>query len=243
MGRFEDAQELVDHAREDLAKIGKVYAESLEAKEVKGRLLVEIKNLLENLRSALDFTARGLFEKYGTSTKVDPNIYFPYARLNQDRATFEKSKRIDTCIPGLSTSRADIADRLLAMQHFSAPSNRWLPEFMDLNNENKHKRLTPQTRRETKELRISSGGASISMGEGASISMGAGTSISFGSGSIIRGGQVFDVNRPPRVEGPASAEVIRWISFHFDTTGQPVMPFLDTAVKGVAAILSELRKL
>lgn len=242
MGLFEDAQALVDHAREDLAKIGKVYSESLEAKEVKGHLLVEIKNLLENLRSALDFAARGLFEKYGTSTKSDPNIYFPYARLDQDRAAFEKSKRIEACIPGLLASRPDIVDRLLAMQHFAAPSNRWLPEFMDLNNENKHERLTAQTRRETKELRISSGGASISMGEGASISMGAGTSISFGSGGIIRGGQVFDVNRPPRVEGPASVEVIRWISFHFDATGQSVIPFLETAVKGVGGIVAELRK-
>jgi hypothetical protein len=51
MGRFEDAKELVDHARDDLAKIGKMYSEALEAKEVKGRLLVEIKNLLENPRA------------------------------------------------------------------------------------------------------------------------------------------------------------------------------------------------
>ena len=243
MASFDDARELLSHARHEFPKIRKAYAESLEAKEVKRPLLVEIKNLLENLRSALDFAARGVFELHGSSTQAKRNIYFPYARLDQNRTDFEKSKRIETCIPGLTRSRPDIVDAFMEMQHFGARAYPWLPEFMDLNNENKHERLTPQTRRETKELRISSGGTSISMGEGTSISMGPGTSISFGGRGVIRGGQVFDVNRPPRVEGPASVEVIRWVSFHFDSNGQPVISFLETAGEGVQSIVDELRKL
>ena len=81
---------------------------------------------------------------------------------------------------------------------------------MDLNNENKHERLTPQTRKETKELRISSGGTSIGLGQGASIEMGQGTSIQMGE-AIIPGGQRIDVNNPPVVHGKGHSEVITWV--------------------------------
>jgi len=240
MGYFEDAAALVEHARGELPKIKKAYDESLEAQEVKSYLLVEIKNFLENLRSALDFSARGLFERFGQSPKSDPNIYFPYARLGQSRPDFEKSKRIDTCIPGLTSSRPDIVSILMEIQHFGTKGYRWLPEFMELNNQNKHEKLTPQTRQESKELRIASGGAMISLGEGASISLGHGASIGIGS-AVIPGGQVIDVSRPPVVLGPATVNRIRWVSFLFESNGRPVLPFLQTVVDGVAAIVEELR--
>jgi len=123
------------------------------------------------------------------------------------------------------------------LQHFGSNGHKWLPAFMDLTNENKHQRLTPQERRESKELRISGGGASMSLGQGASISVGSGASISIG-GAIIRGGQSFDVNRPPLVEG-GRVDVITWISFHFDN-GEPVIPLLEAALQGVRQIVNEL---
>jgi hypothetical protein len=110
---------------------------------------------------------------------------------------------------------------------------------MELTNENKHQRLTPQVRKETKELRISGEGASMSLGEGTSISIGQGAFISIG-GSIIPGGQSFDVNRPPQVKG-GKAEVITWVSFHFETNDQPVIPFLENVLDGVRNIVTDLR--
>lgn len=243
MACFDDARELLAHAQAKLPEIEGEYVASLEAKEVKGALLVEIKNVLENLRSSLDFAARGLFERYGSSAGKAPNIYFPYARLNQDRAAFETSGRIENCIPGLTAARPDVVLALTEAQHFGETANLWLPEFMDLNNENKHERLTPQTRSETKELRVSSGGTQISMGEGASISMGSGTSISLGGAGVIRGGQTFGANRPPRVAGPTTVEVVTWVSFCFDSNGRPVVPFLAAAVEGVGSIVGELDEL
>ena len=97
---------------------------------------------------------------------------------------------------------------------------------MDLKNENKHERLTPQVRTESKELRISGGGASIGIGEDASISIGPGASISIG-GAVITGGQTFGVGNPPRVEG-GKVETITWVSFNFDSTGQPVLRLLES---------------
>lgn len=238
MGAFDDANELIRHAEGDLVKIREAYDASLHAQEVSGTLRVQIKNFVENLRSALDFAARGLFEKYGSSPKTNPKIYFPYAKATQDRPTFEKSGRIEACIPGISASRPDVVQALLEMQHFGSHGYTWLPDFMNLTNENKHERLTPQVRRESKELRISGGGASIGIGEGASISIGPGASISVG-GAIIDGGQTLGVGRPPRVRG-GKVETITWVSFIFDSNRRPVLPLLENALKATRQIVTEM---
>jgi hypothetical protein len=112
---------------------------------------------------------------------------------------------------------------------------------MELTNENKHERLTPQVRKESKELRISGGRASMGIGEGASISVGRGASISIG-GAVITGGQTFGVGRPPRVEG-GTVETITWVSFHFDSNSEPVLPLLESALSGTRRIIENLDKL
>ena len=238
MGAFDDAEELVRHAGQKLADIQKEYERSLNKQRIRATLLVEIKNFFENLRSALDFTAHGIFDQFGSSRKANQRVYFPYSTTGQTRSEFEKTGRIEQCIPGLTASRPDIVQLLLEMQHFGSRGYDWLPDFMALTNENKHQKLTPQVRHETKELRVSGPGASISLGQGASISMGSGTSISLG-GAVIRGGQTIDTNHPPVVEGGRS-DVITWVSFQFEHNGRPVYPFLKLAQKGVSEIVSEL---
>lgn len=240
MSHFDDAAELVRHAKDDLAEVKKAYNESLHDKSIKPALLIKIKNLMENLRSALDFGAHGLFAKHGSSAKAAPRIYFPYATAAQDLAAFRQFNRIEQCIPGI-TAAPNVVATLEGMQHFADSKNRWVPIFMDLNNENKHQRLTPQVRKETKELRITGGGAGISLGQGASISVGAGASISIG-GAIITGGQTFDVNNPPRVRG-GKVEVITWVSFQFESNGEQVLPLLEQATAGVDAFVTQLAAL
>ena len=238
MSAFDDAKSLIQHAEEELPKIRQAYYESLSAKAIGARLLVEIKNICENLRSSLDFAAHGLFDQHCAPTARKPKIYFPYATAKQSRAEFDKNGRIDTCIPGLSVVRPDVVNLLLEMQHFGSKGYKWLPAFMELTNENKHQRLVPQVRMEFKELRISGGGASIALGQGASISLGTGASMSIG-GAVVRGGQTFDVNHPPQVQG-GHVEVITWVSFHFETNGEPVIPFIETSLNGVREIVRAL---
>ncbi len=239
MNQFDDASQLVQYAKKHFAEIEREYHLSLSEKEARFNLLISIKNFMENLRSSLDFTAHGLFQKYGFSASTKLNIYFPYASLNQSKDDFRKSRRIDHCIPGISNRRPDIVEKIESYQHFANPSNRWLPIFMDLNNENKHQQLTPQTRKETKELRISSGGASISMGSGASISMSPGASIKLGN-MIIPGGQNFDANKPPKTIGRGKNELITWVSFHFSVNNEPVLPLLKQSLEGIDRIVGEL---
>jgi hypothetical protein len=120
MSAFDDASDLVEHAEAALPRIREVYETSLKARTIDRSLLVEIKNFFENLRSALDFCARALFEQHGSSKKTKPRIYFPYATADQTREAFEKSGRIEVCIPGLTSSRPDLIRALMEMQHFGA---------------------------------------------------------------------------------------------------------------------------
>jgi hypothetical protein len=114
------------HAEQALPKLTEAYEASLRAKTLDKTLLIEIKNVLENLRSALDFAATGVFEQHGSSSKAKPKIYFPYATADQTRAAFERSRRIDECIPGLTAGRPDIVQLLLEMQHFGSKGYAWL---------------------------------------------------------------------------------------------------------------------
>ena len=57
--------------------------------------------------------------------------------------------------------------------------------------------------------------------------------------AVVRGGQTFDANNPPQVQG-GRVEVITWVSFHFETNGEPVVPFLETSLNGVREIVREL---
>ena len=242
MDYFEDARDLSAHAREILPEIESSYEVSLGEQEIKPELRIRVKNFMENLRSALEYAAHGLFHQYGVSPRKDVKVYFPYAQSTSSLADFRRRKRIDNCIPGLTQSRPDIALKIESYQHFADPRNDWLPIFMELNNENKHQRLIPQTKRETKQLKLSSGGASVSIGQGASISIGPGASMRVG-GMLIPGGQRIDVDNPPLTVGVGKKEVITWVSFHFSTNDAPVMPLLKQALEGVTKIVDELSRL
>jgi hypothetical protein len=239
VSHFDDANHLVQHAREQLAQIQQAYNASLSETEIKPNLLIEIKNFMENLRSGLDFVAHGLFSRHGSSKTSRVQVYFPYSPLNQSRKEFQSSRRVDSCIPGISNSRPDIVAKIEAYQHFAAPNNRWLPLFMDLNNTNKHQQLTPQVRREAKELKISSDGSSMSVGPGAIISIGHGASVRIG-GLVIPGGQSFGLNSPPVTTGRGNKEIVTWVSFHFSANDEPVLPLLRQALEGTDGIIREL---
>lgn len=234
-----DAIELINESKSILAEIRSAYEQSLNDQEIKPKLLIKIKNLMENLRSALDFTAQYLFNRYGKSNG-SPRIYFPYARLELDLKGFRKKNIIQNKIPGLISNRPDIATKIESFQHFASEKNSWLPKFMNLNNENKHQRLTPQTRKEIKQLNIKSknGKTSISLSGGANISIGQGASVEIGD-TIIPSGQTFGAENPPETLG-GSKEIITWVSFEFKDLVEPAYPFLKLALNGCEKIVTEL---
>lgn len=242
MSKFDDAKSLLQHATFKIKEIRLAYDASLNKKAVDPSLLIEIKNFMENLRSALDFSACGLFEKYGSSKKPNPKIYFPYAPLSQGEIEFRMLGRVESSIPGIELGNPEVLTKIESYQHFSEKGFKWLPVFMELNNANKHQQLTPQEKKETRQLNITAGGAAISICEGGSISLPQGASIQMG-GATITGGQVVSVNNLAKTEGPAHQEIITWVSFHFSTNNESVLPFLEKALLGVGEMVDELSQL
>ena len=85
---------------------------------------------------------------------------------------------------------------------------------MDLNNENKHVRLTPQTRQEERVTRAGSSRAESSCyvsGEGRMVIEGSGCI----GGLILPGDQCVTVDQSAVTYGPGTQTVITWISAHF----------------------------
>ena len=104
-------------------------------------MLIKIKSTFEHLMSALDYVAQDLVLKYAPEKKK--KVYFPYAALDTSKEKFIKDKRIDKALPGLREQRPDLIDTIMSMQHFSREGARWFPEFMEINNINKHVHLVP----------------------------------------------------------------------------------------------------
>jgi len=62
---FTEAKALIEHSRGSFENFKSEYDECLRKKTIQKTLLIDIKNILENLRSALDYCSHGLYEKYG----------------------------------------------------------------------------------------------------------------------------------------------------------------------------------
>ena len=61
--RKDQVDALTDHAKVDLAKIEKQYSNSLQKQTIAPTLQIDIKNFMENLRSALDYLAHDIYEQ------------------------------------------------------------------------------------------------------------------------------------------------------------------------------------
>lgn len=138
---LDDAVSLVKDCESNLRSLKQLYETSLKKKEIDDLLLIRVKNNFENLRSALDFCAQAMVMKY--SDKKPKRVYFPYATLNTSKEKFELDNRIAKALPDLKAKRPDLFNIIMAMQHFSHKGAKWFPEFMELNNKNKHTHLVP----------------------------------------------------------------------------------------------------
>lgn len=235
MSRYDDIQAQLQVANATLVAIKKSYQTSLEVKEISPQLKIEIKNYLENLRSVLDYLAKEINERYCTRrTKA----YFPTSC--EDPQAFRR--HIHRYFPGLETTPKGLHEKLESYQPYTTNAPKSLPLFATLVNENKHDRLSPQTRTEKRGLKLDfSGGGGITLGTDAQIT---------GTGRIVSGGHTLDL-RGKVISGDSPAEdlpktikqtVIIWVGFRFDAIDREVLPFLGEALGMVEGIANDLAK-
>lgn len=224
------ARELVRHAREKFPEVRKQYQASLAAHEIRAPLRIDVKNILENVRSALEYAARHLHTAV-LKGSAEAKVYFPIASRGARRVDF--ASLANRAVPGV-VGRPDVIAELAACQEFADTRNGWLPDLATLTNENKHDQLTPQARVETQRVKAE-------IDAGAVIWNPAG--IKFGEGVYIGGVPV-----DPRTQMPVPDSRVRvtretWVDFQFESLKRSVLPFLEECVLGTEGILDRIEKL
>ncbi|RMH34230.1 MAG: hypothetical protein D6690_11080 [Nitrospirae bacterium] len=222
--RRKSVEALIKKCKEAMVDLKRDYEASLQAKEVSEELKVDIKNVLENLRSCLDYVARDVHEKY---VDGDPGrLYFPIRSSVKD---FEQAMAKN--YGGVKTTAPGIYAVFEKVQPFNDP---WLGTFNRLNNDNKHENLVEQTRTETRRVTVSSkgGGGSVSWGSG----------VTFGSGVSVMG-----VPIDPRTQMPVPNSIVEtrveiWVDFKFAENNESVIPFLERSIGRVEQLCDDIYK-
>jgi len=241
MKRYEDVIALVKESKEQHLKVKELYDKALKDNSLDIR--IKVKNLMENLRSALDYTARDIYEDIcrpyrQKSGKTDPkNIYFPYGKSKND---FKAS--IGRFLPDLEILSSFIYKLIESSQPF-LNNDSWLYDFCFINNENKHDKLTPQTRNETETYTVrdhQKGSVSILINN-PNIKI---TSTSQPGKEV----KIFGVPAQFTSEGIKTApsnlkhERTIWVSFVFEGTNINVLNLLNSAVPGVEGLTASIYK-
>jgi len=230
--RKEQVNALIEHAKSGLKSIEIQYKDALENTTIPHPLQIDIKNCMENLRSALDYIAHDIYEKViapqRTAARIPEiiNIYFPYGKTEND---FKSG--VGSSLPELKTISQNLYNIIEAIQPYKAGDN-FLYDFCNILNEKKHNVLTPQIKEIKQGLAMDFGGARIQMGPGSSIS---GTGfIGTGTGGVfLRGDKISGDSPATRISGNVKQTIIKWVSFKFSDTGVEVLPLLKKVIEQV----------
>lgn len=224
MSRKKSIAALITKCRDSMSSLKNDYHASLEAKEVSEELKVDIKNILENLRSCLDYIARDIHDKF--IARAPERLYFPIRHTAN-----EFQQAISRDYSGLDQSAPDVYTIIEQVQPYN---DAWLGKFNRLNNNNKHEDLVEQTRTETKRVTVSSkgGGGSVSWGPG----------VTFGSGVSVMGVPIDPRTQMPVPNSTTDTKVEIWVDFKFRDNNESVIPFLDKSVDKVESVCNSIQE-
>jgi hypothetical protein len=234
-----DTKTIVTAAKNQYENIRKEYDRALQEHTLD--LRIPVKNLMENLRSALDYTAHDIYDicckpARTTAGRPDPrNIYFPYGRIDLDfRAGLGNS------LPDLERLNLAVYRLVESIQPFRC-SDSWLYDFCSILNENKHDKLTAQVRTETETYSVQGEHGSVSI-----IVNNPNIQVTSMPDAI----KIFGVPAQFTSEGIRTATSGRlthkrkkWVAFIFEGSNVNVLGVLDRAVVGIARFVDELYSL
>lgn len=224
--KFNDINAVISKANDILPKIKEEYQKCLREENIPDSLLVDIKDYLGNLRSALDYL---WYKIPGVSTG-----YFPIANSAADFSA--------------KTSNIDQQYLSLLKKYQDYNQNSWIRCFGLFRNKNTHVTLIPQKRSETKEFSVKKTGASDNIATFRGCTFG-------GNGNHISIDGVpmpIDLKSqfPADTQGLDINRII-WVDFLFDGSsispdfpqGISALPFLEKSLSSVLYIIKEIEKL
>jgi len=223
---FMHAYVRVEIAEEDLASVGVLYADALRHQDIPLKLRVRVGQVIESLRSALDYCARELHRRHGMPCK---EVYFPIITPSSDWRGV-----VGRAIPGILGTRPDLAGLMESWQVTKGAQNQWLATLASLAGESKHEQILPLTRRERDGFRM--GGVAI-----------IGGFIKLEKGAVVNSHEVSKSMRldpgqavPDELQGIIDPGVWVDLIWRLDDQVVEVLPFLERALEGVKGIIRAL---
>lgn len=239
MSRKSDVNTIIAAAKEEYEIIRKEYDRALREKSLD--LRVQVKNIMENLRSPLDYMAHDIYEiccqaARTAAGKSDPhNIYFPYGRTEA-----EFKSRIGTSLPDLASTNRGVYDLIASIQPFLCNDN-WLYNLCSILNQKKHDRLKAQERSETETYTVKSEHGSVS-----TIVNNPHVRITSMPGAV----KIFGVPAEftsDRIRTAPSDKLAhnrtKWVAFTFEGSDVNVIGLLDRAVAAIPDFANKLYRL
>ena len=227
MLRYIDVKSLLDHTEQKLEIIKKCYDQALHEKNISDFLRIDIKNVMENLRSALEYMAHDIAQLLpGKRNKV----YFPFGKNQQDF-----SEALKRNLPELQNHSPDIYLLIEGIQLHKC-GNSWLDDLCTTVNQKKHNLLLPQERvtQTTYDIKASDGEVIISAPAG---------EIEAPPGEIAIEG--IPISFDPKTGIPLETDGLNigltiWVSFVFQDTKIQVFPLLVTALEEIKKLSNNL---
>jgi hypothetical protein len=236
ISRKNDIEALISTINSQCLDIESLYRLSLSKKEIDSLLKIKIKNFLENARSILDFCAHDIAGVYQLKSKRG-RIYFPIVAKDKNLKIFEK--HIEDYLTDLKLNNPTLWDYLESIQPYHS-DYVWLGYLVTIANENKHDKLTSQTKEEVPlRLVIECNGGVIKIPRNSYISLGENCSITIGD-KAIPGGQILSPSSEQvRADEGLSVKKEIWVDFKFVINNDETISALELMDK----IRSDLPKI
>jgi hypothetical protein len=236
MSRKGDVNTIIAAAREQYANILKEYVRALREQSLD--LRVPVKNLMENLRSSLDYMAHDVYETCCRAARVAADkadlrkIYFPYGRTE---AEFKSG--VARWLPDLASNNPAVYDLIASIQPFRC-NDIWLYDICSILNEKKHDKLKAQVRSETETYTVESEQNSVSTivnDPNVKVTSMPGAVKIFGVPAEFTGKSI-----KTAASDKLTHKCTRWVAFTFEGSNVNVIAMLDKAVVGITDFANKL---
>lgn len=232
---FDDSIACLAVARELIGEIQAMTQESITDIRLMPLLKVKIKNCLENCNSPLDYVAQYIFSTYCPNEytqkelKRYKKVYYPKPVPDEIKFNLNTKEYFRSLI----TKRPDIVKVLENSQPYK--SDPWLAHLTTLINENKHRNLTTQERRD-----VGVHANHITMSNGMQIQ----NIRSFGNKGhdVVINGIPFDSQSALNHPTVSSFGATFYVEFIFKELNLPLVPTLKDIYAGTYSVIQDLKR-
>jgi hypothetical protein len=240
-----DIQTILDASRAHLVRIEQHYEDAARGRNaMPNDSMLGIKNLLENLKSCLDYFTHDIRERYhpNLATAKNDKANFPFSNDAKHFAGVVKDK---VC-PGLDVSCPPLYQYLESLR-YDNPASAWLKRMNQARNSHTHRSfLSAQERTDRRTTFLTTRGA-----PGALAGFAEGSSVTFNNvGIVTPEGGIERLNAQLLPDGNVVGADPRLVSvekrtlmyYQFSGTTVPALQVLKESIDGVEAVVKAVRQ-